>query len=151
MTAPGIIPQNNPAPIFLTFSLRFAPMGKMRPRVTRFGTFMPKEYDAWRDLVRWQVRSQVPAAILPRLPLVCRLAWACTYSLPRAAMACDGDNADGALWDALQVPPSRRDKKTGQLRGGGWGLIANDKQFKAWIGKVVDGPTCITFTITEIP
>jgi Holliday junction resolvase RusA-like endonuclease len=139
MTGPGIISQNNPAPISLTFRLRIAPAGKARPIVTKSATFMPKEYEAWRTLVRWQVRSQVPAWAMPRLPLTCRLAWSVTYSVPKGDMRPDGDNADGALWDAIQTP-----------RKGGWGLIANDKQFKQWSGAVIAGPTCITFTVSEI-
>ena len=140
MNAPGI-PRNNPAPISLTFVLRVKPAGKERPRVTRFGTFMPKAYEAWRELVRWQVRSQVPAAVLSRLPLTCRLAWTATYAVPLGDMKPDGDNAMGALWDAIQVP----------ARKGGWGLIANDKQFKRWgPDEIVAGPTRITFTVSEI-
>jgi Holliday junction resolvase RusA-like endonuclease len=139
------------APLSLTFVLRVKPRGKERPRVTAHGTFMPKAYKAWQQIVRWQVRSQIPAHILPLLPLTGRLAWHCFYSVPHGEMGPDGDNADGSLWDAIQVPPTRRDKKTGQLRGGGWGLIANDKQFKRWGGEIVAGPTCITFTVSEIP
>ncbi len=123
----------------LTFALRVKPAGKERPRVTKFGTFMPKAYEAWRTLVRWQVRSQVPAWAMPLLPLTGRLAWKCTYSVPHGQMGPDGDNADGALWDAIQVP-----------RKGGWGLIANDKQFKKWGGEIITGPTSITFTVSDV-
>jgi Holliday junction resolvase RusA-like endonuclease len=124
----------------LTFSLRVKPAGKERPRVTRFGTFMPKAYEAWRELVRWQVRSQVPPAVLPRLPLTCRLAFSCFVSTPHGEMRPDLDNFAGALWDAIQVPAK-----------GGWGLIANDKQIKRMAAEVVAGPTQITFTVSEIP
>jgi hypothetical protein len=51
----------------------------------------------------------------------------------------DGDNAEGALWDALQVPVK-----------GGWGIIQNDKQFKDWAGCVVSGPTMMRIEITEM-
>jgi hypothetical protein len=125
-------------------------MGKARPRVTKFGTFMPKEYEAWREIVRWQVRSQIPTDVLHLLPLTGRLSWSATYSVPKGKMGPDGDNADGALWDAIQTPPIRR-SKNGKIRGGGWGLIANDKQFKRWGGSIVSGPSFIRFTIEEIP
>jgi Holliday junction resolvase RusA-like endonuclease len=123
----------------LVFHLPIAPAGKERPRVTRFGTFMPKAYEAWRELVRWQVRSQVPSGALTQLPLTCRLVFAATFSVPKGDMRPDLDNAIGALFDAIQVPPK-----------GGWGLIANDKQIKRISAEVVSGPTCINFTISEI-
>ena len=125
--------------IRLSFDLRLSPAGKERPRVTRFGTFMPKKYEAWRQLVRLHVRSQVPPAVLGLLPLTCRLSWWCTYSVPHGDMRPDGDNAEGALWDAIQAPAK-----------GGWGLIANDKQIKRWGGEVVPGPTRIQFVLEEI-
>ena len=128
------------SPLVLTFSLRVKPAGKERPRVTKRGTtYMPKEYEVWRSMVAWMVRSQVPAAILPRLPLTSRLAFACTVSVPRGDMRPDLDNLVGAVWDSIQVPTK-----------GGWGLILNDKQFKRLIAEVIDGPTCIRFTISEI-
>lgn len=126
--------------MILRFALPIAPAGKERPRVTKFGTFMPKAYNVWRDKVRFLIRSKIPAEIADRLPLVSRLSWSVTYSVPSGDMKPDGDNADGALWDAIQVP-----------KKGGWGLIANDKQFKKWAGEVIAGPTCIRFQIEELP
>jgi Holliday junction resolvase RusA-like endonuclease len=124
----------------LTFNLPgIAPAGKERPRVTKHGTFMPPAYKAWQELIRWQVRAQVPAAILGRLPLAGLLAWRSVYSAPLGTIRPDGDNADGALWDAIQVP-----------KKGGWGLIRNDKQFKRWGGEVIVGPTAIHFMIEEL-
>lgn len=139
MNSSGIILQNNPARISLAFVLRMQPAGKERPRVVKGHAFMPKAYEAWREMVRWQVRSQVPAGILPLLPLTCRLAFAATVSVPRGEMRPDLDNFVGAVWDSIQVPPK-----------GGWGLIANDKQIKRLAAEVVAGPTCITFTLSEI-
>jgi hypothetical protein len=153
MTATGIIPQNNPAPISLTFALRVKAMGKARPIVTGTTTFMPKDYEAWRSTVRWMVRSQVPASALPRLPLTGRLAFSARFSAPLGVMKCDIDNAIGALFDAIQVPPRRMSKgKVPVMKGGGWGLIANDSQVKRLSEvDIVAGPTCITFTVSEIP
>lgn len=151
MTDPGIILQNNPAPISLTFVLRVKPTGKARPIVTKFGTHMPKEYDAWRDLVRWQVRSQVPTHALARMPLTGRLSFGLVASTPHGEMAPDLDNLIGAVFDAIQVPPRRMSKgKVPVMKGGGWGLIANDKQIKRLAAEVVTGPTRITFTVSEI-
>lgn len=135
----------------LTFSLRVKPMGKARPIVTKYGTYMPKDYEAWRSTVRWMVRSQVPVAALSRLPLTGRLAFNCTASVPRGEMKPDIDNFAGALLDAIQVPPRRMSKgKVPVMKGGGWGIMANDKQVKRLFAEVVDGPTCIRFTIMEI-
>lgn len=125
--------------IRLAFTIPMAPLGKARPIVTRNGTFMPKDYEAWREVVRLRVRMAVPATIAPLLPLTSRLAWTATYCAPRGRIACDGDNADGALWDALQVP-----------RKGGWGLFANDNQIKRWSGSIEAGPTAMHFQIEEI-
>lgn len=123
----------------LAFRLRLAPAGKERPRVTKFGTFMPHAYEAWRKACRWMVRSQVPPAILPRLPLISRLYLAATFTVPGGSMKPDLDNALGAILDAIQVPPK-----------GGWGLIANDSQIKRLAGSVEDGPTFITFNLIEL-
>lgn len=140
-------------PLILTFVLRVKPAGKERPEVTKYGTFMPKEYEAWRSTVRWMVRSQVPVASLSRLPLTGRLAFSACFSVPRGEMKPDIDNAIGALFDAIQVPPRRMSKgKVPVMKGGGWGLIANDKQIKLLQRvEVVTGPTRITFTVSEIP
>ena len=120
--------------------------------MTKFGAFMPKAYEAWREMVRWQVRSQVPAAMLPRVPLTGRLAFSACFSVPHGEMKPDIDNAIGALWDAIQVPPRRMSKgKVPVMKGGGWGLIANDSQFKRIeLAEVINGPTRITFTVSEI-
>lgn len=128
--------------VALVFHLPIAPAGKERPRVTRFGTFMPKGYEAWREVVRLQVRSKVPAAMLDRLPLTGRLAFRATFHAVHGRMKPDLDNAIGAIWDAIQVPPVKR--------GGGWGLIANDSQFKRVTAEVVTGVPGITFTVEEI-
>jgi Holliday junction resolvase RusA-like endonuclease len=122
----------------ITFNIPIAPKGKERPRVTRHGTFMPKAYEAWRAFVRWHVRSQVPNHLLPLLPLTGLLTWEAVYSVPKGFMRPDGDNADGAMWDAIQVPQK-----------GGWGLIADDKQFRKWSAQVIAGPTRITFTLRD--
>lgn len=139
-------------PIVLTFAMRMYPAGKERPRVTKFGVFMPKAYEAWREMVRWQVRSQVPAALLPVVPILGRLAFSARFSVPRGEMKPDIDNAIGALWDAIQVPPRRMSKgKVPVMKGGGWGLIVNDSQFKRIeLAEVVAGPPRITFTVSEI-
>lgn len=127
-------------PLRLAFALRFKPMGKERPRVTKFGTFMPKAYEAWRAMVRWQVRSQVPADLAGLLPLTDRLRFSATFSAVHGAMGPDLDNAIGALWDAIQVPPK-----------GGWGLIANDRQIRRVDAEVVAGPSGIRFALEVMP
>lgn len=137
------------AGLSLSFTLRIAPAGKERPRVTKFGTFMPKKYEAWRGAVRWMVRSQIPTDALPRLPLISRLYLCATFTVPGGSMKPDLDNALGAILDAIQVPPVRTDKQ-GRPRGGGWGLIVNDSQVKRLAGCVEDGPTGIRFNIVEI-
>jgi Holliday junction resolvase RusA-like endonuclease len=136
----------------LSFALRVTPAGKERPRVTRFGTFMPKAYEAWREMVRWQVRSQVPAWALPRLPMLGRVCFSAIFLSPHGEMKPDLDNAIGALWDAIQVPPRRMSKgKVPVMKGGGWGLILNDKQIKRIEATEVQvGPSRIAFTISEI-
>lgn len=127
-------------PIRLSFTLNVAPKGKARPRRgAGKHMYMPKAYEAWREIVRWQVRSQVPAHVLGLLPLSMRLRWRMICSAPYGEMGPDGDNAEGALWDAIQVP-----------KKGGWGLIVNDKQFKDWGGKIIAGPTSIWFEIEEL-
>jgi hypothetical protein len=140
------------SPLVLTFSLRVKPAGKERPEVTKHGTFMPHAYEAWRSTVRWMVRSQVPVSALSRLPLTGRLAFSARFSVPLGDMKPDIDNAIGALFDAIQVPPRRMSKgKVPVMKGGGWGLVLNDKQFKRLREvDIVAGPTCITFTVSEI-
>jgi len=135
----------------MTFALRIIPAAKERPRVTKFGTFMPHAYEAWREMVRWLVRSQVRHDDIPRLPLTGRLAFSATFSAPKGEMKPDLDNAIGALWDAIQVPPRRMSKgKIPVMKGGGWGLILNDSQFKSISAKIITGPSLITFTVEEI-
>jgi Holliday junction resolvase RusA-like endonuclease len=124
--------------VILSFSLPILAMGKERPRVTKFGTFMPKPYEVWRDRVRWLVRSQVPAACAAALPLVGFMRCRCWFSVPRGVIRCDLDNAAGALFDAIQVPQK-----------GGWGLLADDRQIRALAAYVVAGPTQIRFEIEE--
>jgi Holliday junction resolvase RusA-like endonuclease len=126
--------------IRLTFNLPgIAPAGKARPRVTRHGTFMPPEYKAWQELIRWQVRAQVPAAILGRLPLTGRLAFECVVCGPRGVIRPDIDNFVGAIFDSVQIPTK-----------GGWGLIANDRQIKRLSVRIEEGPTAIHFMIEEL-
>jgi Holliday junction resolvase RusA-like endonuclease len=126
-------------PVKLSLCIPMSPMGKERPRVTRKGTFMPKAYKVWQSQVRMIARSQIPTSLLSQLPLLCRLRWRLVISVPKGIMRPDGDNAEGALWDALQVPVK-----------GGWGIIQNDKQFTDWAGRVVSGPTMMRIEITEI-
>lgn len=126
-------------PVRLVFDLNIAPMGKERPRVTERSTFMPKKYVVWREVVRRQIRSQVPSWATKLLPLTCPLSWQVGYWAPKGIIGPDGDNADGALWDALQTPSK-----------GGWGLIVNDKQFKRWGGAIFAGPTRIRIQIQEM-
>ncbi len=139
----------------LSFDLRMQPAGKERPRVVKGHAFMPPAYEAWRQLFRWQVRSQVPASALLRVPLFGRLRFSATFSAPLGEMRPDLDNAIGAIWDAIQVPPRRLVKRKGKppvLKGGGWGLILNDKQIKSIRDtEIVAGPTGIRFTIEELP
>lgn len=128
----------NPPPLSLTYRLRLSPMAKERPRVTRNGTFMPKAYNAWRDLVRAYCRQQTPTTALARLPLTSRVEFSMVICVPKGDMKPDGDNAMGAIWDAIQATKGK------------WGIIADDRLIKKWAGAVVTGPTAIHFTITEM-
>lgn len=78
-------------------------MGKARPRVTRHGTFMPKEYEEWKADFR-RMFGSVDAAGLVRLEIA---VW---RKLPkrtkhRESDWCmagpDADNIAGAIMDAL--------------------------------------------------
>lgn len=141
MTAPAV-----PAVVEVKGRLRLTinlpgiePAGKARPRVTRNGTFMPPEYKAWQELVRWQVRAQIAPALLPRLPLSGRLAFDCVVFAPLGVIRPDIDNFVGAIFDSIQIPTK-----------GGWGLIANDKQIKRMSARIEVGPTAIHFQIEEL-
>jgi len=126
------------------FKLRIKPMGKERPRVTRNGTFMPKKYEAWREQVRWLIRAQCTPAMLALTPLTGLLGTHLSIHSPHKVTP-DGDNAEGAIWDAVQQQP----KKKGQASKG-WGLIADDKQFKKWGGSIQEGESMIYFSVWEL-
>jgi Holliday junction resolvase RusA-like endonuclease len=122
----------------ITIPLQIAPTGKARPRVTKRGTFMPREYKQWISAVRFMAR---PYAIRHGItePLRCSLSMAVEFSAPSGDLRCDGDNGIGAIMDALQVPPK-----------GGWGLFVNDRQIKAGSWRIVTGPTLIIVMVEEI-
>lgn len=79
--------------------LPLPPMAKARPRVTKRGTYMPKDYQAWRVqfafLWRWHAGSKaVPHEGRCRVDVI--------WSTKTGNMRPDCDNAYAAVMDALQ-------------------------------------------------
>ncbi len=48
----------------ITKTIPMKAFGKARPRVTRNGTYMPRDYEANRDALRWQFGPHVPDGLV---------------------------------------------------------------------------------------
>jgi Holliday junction resolvase RusA-like endonuclease len=94
----------------IRLSLLIRPCAKPRPRVTRWGAYMPKGYRAWQDDFRAQVSAQYSGEALPKDAALCMTATIrCRHMRP------DADNACGALLDALQPWPILNDSQIKEL------------------------------------
>lgn len=112
------------------------PAAKARPRVTRCGTYMPREYMRWRDEMANAIWAQAPethaiGAFCHKEPLAVRITW----HTPTGNMRPDLDNAMGAVWDVLQSVD----------------VIGNDGQIRRCSGSVERGPYQITVEIDSLP
>jgi Holliday junction resolvase RusA-like endonuclease len=100
----------------------FKPCAKARPRVTRNGTYMPKDYQEWRDRFAWQARLELAdfdcrgTATEPD-PMTGRLSVSVEYRTASGNMRPDLDNALGAVLDALQPATISNDGNVRELHG----------------------------------
>lgn len=104
-------------------------IGKARPRVTRWGTYMPKNYTQWQAEFRAAAQAQYTG-----MPLTSPLILSCTFSSPSGKQRSDLDNCVGSVADGLQP----------------W-LIANDRQVRELHAWYVAGPLGMLIQIAEAP
>ena len=114
--------------------IEIEPMGKARPRVTKFGTFMPKTYMAWKKRLGFLLLNRRAEA--PPLPITSNIRISTVFHTKTGNCRCDLDNAHAAVLDALQ--------------DAGW--IANDRQVKAGTYAIDQRPTpLLVLHIETIP
>lgn len=100
--------------IELTINLK--PCAKARPRVTRWGCYMPKAYNLWRAAFVAEVKRQWDQPPIDGAINV-NIGFFCTSHRP------DVDNSAGACLDALQDA----------------GVFANDRAVKRLVAHIYEG------------
>jgi Holliday junction resolvase RusA-like endonuclease len=113
----------------VTLRIPMRALGKARPRVTRWGTYMPKSYTKWLEEFRTRAKEQYRGEVLTS-PLIL----SCTFSSPSGKQRSDLDNCVGSVADAIQP----------------W-LIANDRQVMELHAWYVHGPLGILVQIEGKP
>lgn len=95
----------------LNFTLPWRTIPKPRPRVTRYGTHMPKEYMEWKEMIGQFIAITDKGSI--EGPVICRFEFGTdttgvsvipiNHEYPRALhVKGDIDNLSGGVMDALQ-------------------------------------------------
>lgn len=78
----------------VNFTVPGAPVGKGRPRVTRYGTYTPEKTKAYEEKVRLCWQTQSGASFPSRLPLIAHItAW---FPVPKGASKRRAAELDGA-------------------------------------------------------
>ncbi|MBA2707195.1 MAG: RusA family crossover junction endodeoxyribonuclease [Gemmatimonadaceae bacterium] len=103
-------------------------MSKARPRVTRFGTYMPKPYMQWRKEFEAMGRQQYPGP-----PLDMPVSITVVVVTPSGKIRGDLDNVVGAQLDALQP----------------W-AITNDRLIQEIHATIAKGPQNISIRLSHI-
>ena len=101
----------------ISIFIPMAPMGKARPRVTRFGTYMPRKYSKWKKDFGTMAKlawSPFPAICVPYAMRV-------VVGTITGKTRSDLDNIFAAAADALQDA----------------GLIANDRDCRQLSAKII--------------
>lgn len=89
-------------------------IGKARPRVTRYGTYMPSDYKQWLHTFKQWVRSQYKDA-----PITTRVSVSVTFLSPTGNMRSDTDNAYASCLDAMNGVVYKDDR---QVKSGSFTL-----------------------------